>query len=209
MTWEAAATRPVPALPRPVPWPAPTDPSSSRASRPERRAARGPSTGSGAPALPVQHEEIVTESNRPSSENCSARSREAVSVHTESLVCVVAAETCLRRRNARLPGIICRRLQITVVMRASLGLLGIRQRRAERGDLCSHAHGRHGCPMPVVPKRGRLASGRLTKRGGTGHQPWAHWPARLGYWRPPGRRRLPAVPRAVDLPGGDVPVGRG
>jgi hypothetical protein len=23
-------------------------------------------------------------------------------------------------------------------------------------------------------------SGRLTKRGGAGHQPWAHWPARLG-----------------------------
>jgi hypothetical protein len=28
---------------------------------------------------------IVTESNRPSSENCSARSRKAMSVHTESL----------------------------------------------------------------------------------------------------------------------------
>src|SRR5437016_4217077 len=58
-------------------------------------------------------------------------------------------------------------------------------------------------------KEGVSHRGRLTKRGGTGHQPWAHWPARLGYWRPPGRRRLPAVPRAVDLPGGDVPVGRG
>jgi len=90
VTWEAAATRQVPALPRPVPLPAPTDPRSSRASRPERRAARGPSTGGGAPALPVQHKEIVTESNRPSWETCSARSREAVSVHTESLVCVVA-----------------------------------------------------------------------------------------------------------------------
>ena len=42
----SAATRQVPALPRPVPLPAPTDPRSSRASRPERRAARGPSTGS-------------------------------------------------------------------------------------------------------------------------------------------------------------------
>src|SRR6516162_7957569 len=93
------------------------------ASRPERRASRGPSTGSGAPALPVQHEEIVTESNRPSSENCGARSREAVSVHTESLVYVVAAETCLRRRNARLPGIICRRLQITAVRRCDPGEL--------------------------------------------------------------------------------------
>jgi hypothetical protein len=58
-------------------------------------------------------------------------------------------------------------------MHASLGLPGIRQPRAEQGDLCSHAHGRHGCSMPVVPKRGRLASGRLTKRSGTGHQPWA------------------------------------
>ena len=99
VTWEAAATRQVPALPRPVPLPAATDPRSSRASRPERRAARGPSTGSGAPALPVQHEEIVTESNRPSGETCSARSRQALSVHTEALCAlsrrrhVYAAET--------------------------------------------------------------------------------------------------------------------
>ena len=34
-----------------------------KASRPERRAARGPSTGSGAAALPGQHQEVVTESN--------------------------------------------------------------------------------------------------------------------------------------------------
>jgi hypothetical protein len=58
------------------------------------------------------------------------------------------------------------------VMRASLGLLGIRQRRAEQGDLCSHAYGRHGCSMPVVPKRGRLASGsaagQATSLGRTG-----------------------------------------
>jgi hypothetical protein len=93
-------------------------------------------------------------------------------------------------------------------MRASLGLLGIRQRRAEQGDLCSHAHGRHGCSMPVVPKRGRLASGRLTKRGGTGRQPWAHWPARLAI----GDRRAdggcqPFPARWIFR--GDVPVGRG
>ena len=81
----------------------------------------------------------------------------------------------------------CGSREISADMRASLGLLGIRQPRAEQGDLCCHAHGRHGCSVPVVPKRGRLASGRLTKRGGTGHQPWAHRPARLGYWRPPGR----------------------
>ena len=65
----------------------------------------------------------------------------------------------------------CLGAQGAACMRASLGLLGIRQRRAGQGDLCSHAHGRHGCSMPVVPKRGRLASGRLTKRGGTGRQP--------------------------------------
>jgi len=45
-------------------------------------------------------------------------------------------------------------------MRASLGLLGIRQPRAEQGDLCSHAHGRHGCPMPVCRKEG------VSHRGG-------------------------------------------
>jgi hypothetical protein len=57
--WEAAATRPVPALPRPVPVPATAGLRSSRASRPECRAARGPSTGSGAPALYLQHQESL------------------------------------------------------------------------------------------------------------------------------------------------------
>src|SRR5579859_405379 len=52
----------------------------------------------------------VTESNGPSSGTAPAVSRETVSVHVENLVHVVAAETCLRRRDARLPGIICRRL---------------------------------------------------------------------------------------------------
>ena len=73
-------------------------PQSSRASRPERRAARGPSTGSGAPALPVQHQEIVTESNELSRGTAPAVSREAVSERMESLVGGVAAETCLRRK---------------------------------------------------------------------------------------------------------------
>jgi hypothetical protein len=77
------------------------------ASRPERRAARGPSTGSGAPALPVQHQEIVTESNEPSRVTVPAVSREAVSERMESFVGVVAAETCPRRKNVRLPGITC------------------------------------------------------------------------------------------------------
>src|SRR6516164_10393579 len=86
------------------------------ASRPERRAARGPSTGSGAPALPVQHQEIVTESNEPSRGTVPAVSREAVSERMESLVGVVAAKTCLRRKNVRLPGITCGRLQITADM---------------------------------------------------------------------------------------------
>src|ERR1700704_2836597 len=49
-----------------------------------------------------------------------AVSGEAVSVHLELLVCVVAAETCLRRRNPRLPGIIARRLQITAVLDGSV-----------------------------------------------------------------------------------------
>jgi len=52
-------------------------PSSSRASRPERRAAGGPSTGSGAPALPAQHGGIVTESNEPSSGNCTGHQPES------------------------------------------------------------------------------------------------------------------------------------
>ena len=85
------------------------------ASRPERRAARGPSTGSGAPALPVQHQEIVTESNEPSRGTVPAVSWEAVSERMESLVGVVAAKTCLRRKNVRLPGITCGRLQITAM----------------------------------------------------------------------------------------------
>ena len=68
------------------------------ASRPERRAACGPSTGSGAAALPVQHQEVVTESNEPSRGTVPAVSSEAVSERMESLVGVVAAETCLRRK---------------------------------------------------------------------------------------------------------------
>jgi len=56
------------------------------ASRPERRAARGPSTGSGAAALPVQHQEVVTESNEPSRGTVPAVSWEAVSERMESLV---------------------------------------------------------------------------------------------------------------------------
>ena len=70
-------------------------------------AARGPSTGSGARALPVQHQEIVTESNEPSRVTVPAVSREAVSERMESFVGVVAAETCPRRKNVRLPGITC------------------------------------------------------------------------------------------------------
>src|SRR5215475_13296180 len=49
---------------------------------------------------------IVTESNEPSRGTAPAVSREAVSERMESLVGIVAAETCLRRRNAHLPGII-------------------------------------------------------------------------------------------------------
>ena len=82
-------------------------------SRPERRAARGPGTGSGAPALPVQHQEIVTKSNEPSRVTVTGRQREAVSERMESFVGVVAAETCPRRKNVRLPGITYGRLQIT------------------------------------------------------------------------------------------------
>ena len=63
---------------------------------------------------------IVTESNEPSWGTAPAVSREAVSERMGSLVCVVAAETCLRRRNACLPGITCRRLQITADMLASV-----------------------------------------------------------------------------------------
>ncbi len=96
----------------------------------------------------------------------------------------------------------------SAVMRASLGLLGIREPRAEQGDLCGHAHGRHGCPMPVVPKRGRLASGRFTKRGGAGRLSWAHRPARLGYWRPPAGGGCQPFPARWIFGGEDVSVGR-
>ena len=62
-------------------------------------------------------------------------SREAVSVRMEILVGVVAAETCLRRRNARLPGIICRRLQITVDMGGFDGQLAVRGEATEQDDM--------------------------------------------------------------------------
>ena len=117
VTWEAAATRSVPALPRPVPLPATGNLSSSRASRPERRVARGPSTGSGAPALPFSMRKPLQRARNRRRGTAPAVSREAVSEHIEIRLCVVAAETCLRRINARLPGIICRRLQITAVRR--------------------------------------------------------------------------------------------
>jgi len=77
-----------------VPLPAAADLSLPRASRPERRAARGPSTGSGAPALHVQHEEIVTESNEPWSETALASSGKPLSVHV-GIPCM----RCLRRRH--------------------------------------------------------------------------------------------------------------
>jgi hypothetical protein len=69
---------------------------------PARRAACGPSTGSGAAAEPFQYAETATKSNE-------AR----VGTRGPQLARDAPAATCLRRRNARLPGIIYRRLQIT------------------------------------------------------------------------------------------------
>src|SRR5215468_8005418 len=86
------------------------------ASRPERRAARGPSTGSGAAAPPVQHQEVVTESNEPSRGTVPAVSWEAVSERMESLVGVCRGGDMSTPRNVRLPGITCGRLQITAVL---------------------------------------------------------------------------------------------
>jgi hypothetical protein len=69
-----------------------------------------------------------------------AVSREAVSERRESLVCVVAAETYLRRRNARLPGIICRRLQITAVL-VDLALCSDQGGRRSGLDVLRHLRG--------------------------------------------------------------------
>lgn len=79
---------------------------------PARRAACGPSTGSGAAAAPFQHvgtgygkQQTVRDRGRSARRACPCASCE--------LARDAAAATCLRRRNTRLPGIICRRLQIT------------------------------------------------------------------------------------------------
>ena len=102
----------------------------------------------------VQHQEIVTESNKPSRGTAPAVSREAVSERMGSLVCVVAAETCLRRRNACLPGIICRRLQITAVR--GLHLSGADERRPR--DAVVVAVGRAKILWLLRLSRGRAAS---------------------------------------------------
>ena len=69
---------------------------------------------------------------------------------------MTSAEQAVYARTREIAALLSSVHSLSADMRASLGLLGIRQRRAEQGDLCSHAHGRHGCSMPVVPKRGRI-----------------------------------------------------
>ena len=76
---------------------------------PARRAAGGPSAGSGAAVTPLQHTGTATESNEA-----------GIRTRGWRLGWDAPAETCLRRRNVRLPGIICRRLQITAVMSGSV-----------------------------------------------------------------------------------------
>jgi len=66
---------------------------------------------------PFSMKEFVSESNEPSSGNCTGRQPGSRVRAHGILVCVVAAETCLRRKNGRLPGIICKRLQITADLR--------------------------------------------------------------------------------------------
>jgi hypothetical protein len=66
-----------------------------------------------------QHEDLVTESSEPSSGTARPSAGKPCPCTWKFLVCVVAAVTCLRRRNARLPGIICRRLKITAIRRVA------------------------------------------------------------------------------------------
>ena len=97
--------------------------------------------------LRPEHRKRRASTARSASRNCYREQRTvAVELHRSSagkpcpcawkfLWAVVAAETCLRRRNARLPGIICRRLQITVDMGGFDGQLAVRGEATEQDDM--------------------------------------------------------------------------
>ena len=103
---------------------------------PARRAARSPSTGSGAAAEPFQHPETATRSNE-------AR----VGTRGPQLARDAPAATCLRRKNARLPGIICGRLQITADL-SGCGLeFGQDAGRPDRGVMRPCGRGDRRTPM--------------------------------------------------------------
>ena len=92
---------------------------------PERRAVCGPSTGSGAAAVPFRHTGTATGSNEA-----------GVPTRGRRLARDATAVTCLRRRNVRPPGIICKRLKITAVRRVSCD----RHRARERLQTACSAH---------------------------------------------------------------------
>lgn len=64
-----------------------------------------------------------------------------------------AAKTCLRRKNTRPPGIICKRLQITAVRRGQAGRNGVAVMSAELGYL--RAGGHASCKGPLQPQQCR------------------------------------------------------
>ncbi len=69
--------------------------------------------------MPFQHTGTATESNEA-----------GIRTRGRRLAWDAPAETCLRRRNVRLPGIICRRLQITAVLYVCLVYLKVGLDRA-------------------------------------------------------------------------------
>jgi hypothetical protein len=122
---------------------------------PASRAARGPSTGSGAAAEPFQHTRTATKSNE-------AR----VGTRGPRLARDAPAATCLRRKKARLPGIICRRLEITADLRGDLGVSVLAVCHAVTDILRGHGHVLPGHCLPL----GALLV-ELFQRHGHGRRP--------------------------------------
>jgi hypothetical protein len=129
-----------------------------------------------------------------------------------------SAKTCLRRRNARLPGIICRRLQITADLYAGPGRPVWLAARTEQGvmwcqgvlDYPSHRP-MFGCGKPLSAARDRIedAAGDAATRTSSSAGRWElgeRWPSSslrtLGP-RSPRSSRLPR-PIADSLRGGEM-----
>jgi hypothetical protein len=123
---------------------------------PARRAACGPSTGSGAAAELFQHAETATRSNEAH-----------VGTRGLRLARDAPAATCLRRKKACLPGITSRRLKITADMIGTLAVSTKLQLCRELVDLCALLRSRR---MPdrrdgrSPAAAGREQSARQTRR---------------------------------------------